>query len=58
MKAVIKVHILKHLSDMFPIQNGLFPLLFNLTLEYAIRKALKTEWIGIEWDTTAACLCG
>jgi len=38
-----KVHIGKNLSDAFPIQNGLkgdalSPLLFNLDLEYAIRK--------------------
>jgi hypothetical protein len=39
-----KVHIGKHLSDSFPIQNGLkhgdglSPLLFNFPLEYAIRK--------------------
>jgi hypothetical protein len=42
-----KVHIGKHLSDSFPIQNGLkqgdalSPLLFNFALEYAIRKGLK-----------------
>jgi len=33
----------KHLSDMFPIRNGLkidvcLPLLFNIALEYAIRR--------------------
>jgi sorting nexin-29 len=39
-----KVNIGKHLSDTFPIQNGLrqedtlSPLLFNFALEYAIRK--------------------
>jgi hypothetical protein len=39
-----KVYIGKHLSDSFPIQNGLkqgdalSPLLFNFALEYAIRK--------------------
>jgi hypothetical protein len=39
-----KVHIGKHLSDSFLIQNGLklgdalSPLLFNFALEYAIRK--------------------
>jgi hypothetical protein len=39
-----KVRIGKHLSDSFPIQNGLkqgdalLPLLFNFALEYAIRK--------------------
>jgi hypothetical protein len=40
----IKVRIGKHLSDSFPIQNGLkqgdalSPLLFNFDLEYSIRK--------------------
>jgi hypothetical protein len=39
-----KVRIGKHLSDSFPVQNGLkqgdalTPLLFNFVLEYAIRK--------------------
>jgi hypothetical protein len=39
-----KVRIGKHLSDSFPVQNGLkqgdalSPLLFNFALEYAIRK--------------------
>jgi hypothetical protein len=39
-----KVRIGKHLSDSFPIQNGLkqrdalSPLVFNFALEYAIRK--------------------
>jgi hypothetical protein len=38
-----KVRTGKHLSDNFPIQNGLkqdalSPLLFNFALEYAIRK--------------------
>jgi hypothetical protein len=39
-----KVHIGKHLSDNFPFQNGLqqgdalLPLLYNFSLEYAIRK--------------------
>jgi hypothetical protein len=39
-----RVHISKHLSDTFPIQNGLkqgdalLPLLSNLALESAIRK--------------------
>jgi hypothetical protein len=42
-----KVHIGKHLSDSFPIQNGLkqgdalLPMHFNIALEYAIR---KTRW--------------
>jgi hypothetical protein len=39
-----EVHVGKHLSDNFPIHNGLkqgdalSPLLFNFALEYAIRK--------------------
>jgi hypothetical protein len=43
-EAYSKVHIRKHLSDSFSIQNGLkqgdalSPLLFNFALEYAIRK--------------------
>jgi hypothetical protein len=43
------VHIGKHLSDSFPIQNGLkqgdalSPLLFNFASEYAIRKV----WLRI-----------
>jgi hypothetical protein len=44
-----KVRIGKHLSDSFPIQNGLkqrdalSPLLFNFALEYALRKAQETQ---------------
>jgi len=39
-----RVRVGKHLSDMFPIRNGLkqgdalSPVLFNFALEYAIRK--------------------
>jgi hypothetical protein len=45
-----KVCIGKHLSDNFPIQNGLkqgdalLPLLFNFVLEYVIRKVGETRW--------------
>jgi hypothetical protein len=45
-----KVRIRKHLSDTFPIQNGLkqgddlSPLLFNFSFEYATRKVQKTRW--------------
>jgi hypothetical protein len=45
----IKVCIGKHLSDNFPIRNGLkqgdalSPLLFNFTLEYAIKKVQETQ---------------
>jgi hypothetical protein len=57
-----KVHIGKHLSDNFLIQNGLkqdalSPLLFNFALEYAIRKVHgKSDGTETEWDTSASGL--
>jgi hypothetical protein len=37
-----KVHICKHLSDSFPMQNG-SPLLFNFALVYAIGNVLENQ---------------
>jgi hypothetical protein len=57
-----KVRIGKHLSDSFPIQNGikqedaLSPLLFNFSLEYAISRG-KSGGTEIEWDISASGLC-
>jgi hypothetical protein len=48
-KTYSKVRLGKHFSDSFPIQNGLkqedalSPLLFNFTLEYAIKKAQENQ---------------
>jgi hypothetical protein len=47
----------KHLSDMFPIQNGLklgdalLPLPFNSALEYAIRKIQENQ-VGMKLNDT------
>ena len=56
-----RVQVGKHLSDMFPIKNGLkqggalLPLVYNSAVEYAIRRVQVN--LEIKWYTSAFGLC-
>jgi hypothetical protein len=58
------VRVIKHLSDMFPIRNGLrqgevlSALLYNFVLKYAIRMVqVNLGWLEIKWYRSAFGLC-
>ena len=59
-----RVQVGKHLSDMFPIRNGLkqgdalSPLLFNFASRVCcLEGSSKPGWLEIKWYTSAFGLC-